>query len=181
MLRTAMAPATRAGGLLLLFGALAAPVWAQPPAPLPPVRVTVTDAQQLTIPGATCTLIRAGSPSGDTALADANGACVFERVQSGTYVVRVELDGFDPFTRDHLVVTAENPVDVAAVLTVAKLSQSVTVTAGKPEDTSVAAGSTPAAGNLEHHVLRKLPLPGAAIDAALPLVPGVLRSSTGEL
>jgi len=176
-----MANATRAGGLLLLLCALPAPVCAQPPTPLPPVRVAVTDAQQLTIPGATCTLIRAGSPSGDTAIADGNGACVFDRVQPGTYIVRVELDGFDPYTREHVVVNAENPVDLAAVLTVAKLAQSVTVTAAKPEDTSVAAGSTPAAGNLEHHVLRRLPLPGAAIDAALPLVPGVLRSSTGEL
>jgi len=89
MLRSAKRYTARAGGLLLLLGALATPVCAQPPAPLPPVRVTVTDAQQLTIPGAACTLIRAGSPGGDTAIADANGACVFDKVQPGTYIVRV--------------------------------------------------------------------------------------------
>jgi hypothetical protein len=180
MIRSATHSAARAGGLLLLFGALAAPVCAQPASPLPSIRVTVTDAQQLAIPGATCILIRSGAPSGETTVANGNGACVFAGVQPGTYVVRVELDGFDPFTRDHVAVTAE-PVDLAAVLSVAKLAQSVTVTGTKPEDTTVTAGSSPPAANIEHHILRKLPLPGAALDAALPLVPGVLRSSTGEL
>src|SRR5262249_48098867 len=143
MLRPAMYHAARAGGLLLFWGALAVSVCAQAPSALPFVRVTVTDAQQLTIPGATCTLIRAGSPSGDSTVADENGACLFARVQPGTYVVRVELDGFDPFTRERLVVDAEHPADLAAVLTVARLAQSVTVSAAKPEDTTVAAGSTP--------------------------------------
>src|SRR5262249_1594588 len=141
----------------------------------------VTDAQQFAIPGASCTLIRAGAPSGDTIVADENGACIFGKVQPGTYVVRVELDGFEVFTREHFGVNADTPADLAAVLTVAKVAQSVTVSAAKPDDTTVAAGSTPPAANIEHHVLRRLPLPGAALDAALPLVPGVLRSATGEL
>jgi hypothetical protein len=173
--------AARAGWLLLLLGALGVPVRAQPESPLPSLRVSVTDAQQLPIPGATCTLIPAGAPSGDAVVADQSGVCTFARVQPGIYVVRVELDGFDPFTRERLVISPDAPADVAAVLTVGKLAQNVTVTAAAPEDTTVAAGSTPPAGNLEHSVLRKLPLPGAALDAALPLVPGVLRSSTGEL
>jgi TonB-dependent receptor-like protein/carboxypeptidase family protein len=172
--------AARAGWLVLLLGALGVPVRAQSDSPLPSVRVGVTDAQQLPIPGATCTLIPAGAPSGDALVADQSGVCVFTKVQPGIYVVRVELEGFDPFTRERLVISPDAPAEVTAVLTVAKLAQNVTVTAA-PEDTTIAAGSTPPAGNLEHNVLRKLPLPGAALDAALPLVPGVLRSSTGEL
>src|SRR5262245_45306237 len=127
MLRFALDSAARAGGLLLLYGALAAPLRAQAPSPLPSVRITVTDAQQLAIPGATCTLIRAGSPSGETTVADDKGACVFDRVQPGTYVVRVELDGFDPFTRERVAVSAETPAELAAILTVARLAQNVTV------------------------------------------------------
>jgi hypothetical protein len=176
-----MAWAARAGRLFLLVGAVAAPVRAQTPVPFPSLRITVTDAQQLAIPGATCTLIPAGAPKGDAVVADQSGTCTFANVQPGIYVARVELDGFDPFTRERLVISPDGPAELAAVLSVAKLAQSVTVTGAAAEDTTVAAGSTPPAGNLEHNVLRKLPLPGAAIDAALPLVPGVLRSSTGEL
>src|SRR5579872_4775699 len=181
MQRSALRHAPLAGGWLLLLGALAVPVSAQSPAPPPAVHITVTDAQQLAIPGATCTLISAGAPNGDSVAADEHGVCVFPNVQPGTYVVRVELDGFDPFTRERVVVAPEGVIDVAAVLTVAKLAQNVTVTAAGAQDATVAAGSTPPAGSIDHRVLRRLPLPSAAIDAALPLVPGVLRSSTGEL
>jgi hypothetical protein len=172
--------ATRAGGLLLLWGALAGSVYAQQITPSS-VRVVVTDAQQLGIPGATCTLIAAGSPTGDAVAANEHGACVFAIVPPGTYVVRVELDGFEPVTKTNVIVRQGASADLAVVLTVARVSQSVTVTAAAQSDASVAAGSAPPAANLERNVLKKLPLPGAAVDAALPLVPGVLRSSTGEL
>src|SRR5437899_1475411 len=156
MLKSAMLCAARAGGAFLSCVALASSVWAQPPGPLPSLRVIVTDAQQLAIPGATCTLIPAGSPNGATLVADEHGACVFPKIPSGTYVLRVELDGFDPFRREHVTLTGEGPTDLAAVLSVAKLSQNVTVKAAQPEDTTVAAGSTPPAGHIEHHVLPKL-------------------------
>ena len=122
---------------------------------------------------------RAGSASGDGGR-EQHGACVFATVQPGTYVVRVELDGFDPVTRTNVIVTPEANEELAVVLAVAHVSQSVTVTGAARTDTSVAAGSVPAAANIDHNILRKLPMPSAAIDAALPLVPGVLRSSTGE-
>jgi len=172
-------PLARAGWVLLF--ALAAPVYGQAPAPLPSLHITVADAQQLAIPGATCTLIPAGAPSGNAIVADEHGACDFANVQPGTYVVRVELDGFEPFSRAHFVITGDAKIDLPVVLTVARMAQSVTVTAASPVDTSIHAGAVPPAANIEHRVLRKLPLPGAALDAALPLVPGVLRSSTGEL
>lgn len=181
MVSSAMTAATRAGGLLLLLGVLAVPVRAQPPAPLPTLHVTVTDAQQLAIPGATCTLIPAGSPTGEVLIADERGGCAFANVQPGTYVLRVELDGFEPFHHARFVIAPDAKIELPVVLSVARMAQSVTVTAATPLDTSVSAGAVPAAGNIEHNVLRKLPLPGAALDAALPLVPGVLRSSTGEL
>src|SRR5262249_59778776 len=42
-------------------------------------------------------------------------------------------------------------------------------------------GSRRPAANIAHRVFRRLPRATAALDAALPLVPGVLRSATGEL
>lgn len=165
---------------LLLLGVAVQPAHAQQDGLRPSIRLSVTDTQQLAIPGATCTLIAAGAPNGDTVVADDKGVCLFASVQPGTYVVRVDLDGFEPFARASLVIKDE-PVDLIAALAVAKMSQSVTVTAARATDTSVSAGAAPPAGTIEHRVLRRLPLASAALDAALPLVPGVLRSSTGEL
>src|SRR6266852_4341177 len=90
----------------LMWGVSVLPAPAQQVARLPSVHVTITDAQQLAIPGATCTLIAAGSPTGGTVVSDEHGACDFGAVRPGTYVVRVELDGFEPFSRAHLVLNA---------------------------------------------------------------------------
>jgi hypothetical protein len=149
------------------------------------LRVTATDSQKLALPGATCTAILAGAPKGESVVSDGDGVCTFINLQPGTYVVRVALDGFEPFARVHVVVPpasseTDEPVALTAMLSVAKLAQSVTVTASR-SDASVQAGAAPAAATIDRAVLRRLPLATAAIDAALPLVPGVLRSSTGEL
>src|SRR4051794_17629805 len=110
--------------VLLLVCAGVAPARAQQDAARPALRLSVTDAQQLAIPGATCTLIAAGAPSGDTVVADEHGSCAFAAVQPGIYVVRVELDGFEPFSRANLTLAAE-PVDLPVVLTVARMTQTV--------------------------------------------------------
>jgi hypothetical protein len=181
MPRPATHVAAWTGGLFLLLGALAAPVCAQQATSPSSVHITVSDAQQLPIPGATCSLTAAGAKNGETVVADERGECDFAAVGHGTYFVRVELDGFEPFARANFAIVEGQSASLPVVLTVAKLAQSVTVTAAGASDTSVSAGAVPPAGNLEHNVLRKLPLPVAALDAALPLVPGVLRSTTGEL
>ncbi len=157
MPRPAICAAARAGNLFLLMGALAVPVCAQQTPSLPSVRVVVTDAQKLAIPGATCTLIAAGSPNGDAVVANEHGACVFATVQPGTYVVRVELDGFDPVTRTDVIVAPEANEDLLVVLGVAHVSQSVTVTGASKTDTSVAAGSVPPSANMDRSVLKRLP------------------------
>jgi hypothetical protein len=163
------------------MGALAAPVCAQQAPSVSSVHLTISDDQQLPIPGATCSLVAAGAKDGDSVIADERGTCDFATVRPGTYVVRVELDGFEPFVRANVVIAGGQSASLPVVLTVAKLAQSVTVTAAGAADTSVSAGSVPPAGHLEQEILRKLPLPTSTLDAALPLVPGVLRSSTGEL
>src|SRR5262245_53801613 len=92
--------------VVLLWGVSVLQAPAQETTSLPSVHVTVTDAQQLAIPGATCTLIRAGSPTGDTAVSDEHGGCDFRSVRPGTYVIRVELDGFEPFSRSHIILSS---------------------------------------------------------------------------
>ena len=45
----------------------------------------------------------------------------------------------------------------------------------------MAAGSNTPTGNVKRETLRPLPLAAARIDEALPLIPGVIRSTKGEL
>src|SRR5207302_1108045 len=57
----------------------------------------------------------------------------------------------------------------------------VTIAAPADEATNVQAGASMAAGILKRDSLQRLPLPTARVDQALPLIPGVVRSSTGEI
>src|SRR5947209_4011527 len=61
------------------------------------------------------------------------------------------------------------------------MAESVTVAATAAEATSVEAGASTPAGNLKRQALQRLPLAAARVDEALPLIPGVVRSSTGEI
>ncbi len=64
---------------------------------------------------------------------------------------------------------------------VGTVSGSVTVSAPSEEATNVQAGASTAAGILQRQSLQRLPLAAARVDQALPLIPGVVRSSTGEI
>src|SRR5437879_11023511 len=70
---------------------------------------------------------------------------------------------------------------VQCPLTFASGSESVTVAAPADEATNVQAGASTAAGILQRQSLQRLPLAAARVDQALPLIPGVVRSSTGEI
>src|SRR5437879_4828153 len=70
---------------------------------------------------------------------------------------------------------------VQCPLTFASGSESVTVAAPADEATNVQAGASTAAGILQRQSLQRLPLAAARVDQVLPLIPGVVRSSTGEI
>ncbi len=158
---------------------------AQQPAPaaagVTGLRVTVIDGQQYPVPGASCVLIAPSREAVASAVTDDHGVVLFETVGPGPYTVRVELDGFNPFIRADLRVPAGTVVDVGAELVPAAVAQNVVVTGLGRFDTSVAAGSAVPTGSISRRVLQRLPLATASVEEALPLVPGVLRSATGEL
>jgi hypothetical protein len=151
------------------------------------LRVRVTDAQQLALPGAACSLIvpsqanppRANEPV--TVTTDERGVALFENVSPGAYTLRIELDGFEPFVRSGLVISSGPTTDQEVVLGLARMTQSVTVAAPVTEDASVSAGSAPPAATIDRRTLQRLPLATRSVKEALPLVPGVVRSDTGEL
>jgi hypothetical protein len=146
------------------------------------VRVRVTDPQQLAMPGAWCVL--ATSPKDDAvpiaqAAASADGLAVFD-VREGTYWVRVTIDGFAPYSSAPIAVPPSAVVDVAARLAPAPMAERVTVSAADAGESPVAGATRPAA-TLRRSVLMRLPIALGDIEDALPLVPGVIRSATGEI
>jgi hypothetical protein len=148
------------------------------------LRVTVEDAQQRAVPGATCALLRSADSTSaiSNATADEQGMCDFPAtLRPDTYMLRVVADGFEPLTKADVVVKEGTHAEVSVRLAVAAVSESVTISTPNEEATSVGAGSSTPAASLRRESLLRLPLATARVDEALPLVPGVVRSSRGEI
>src|SRR6266404_4806075 len=148
------------------------------------LRVLVTDAQQREVAGAVCSLSPANNnaKASITASTDELGVAKFpDTVIPGNYTLRVESPGFETFNRTDVVVKGSGITDIAVSLMVGTVSGNVTVSAPSEAATNVQAGASTAAVILQRQILQRLPLAAARVDQALPLIPGVVRSSTGEI
>jgi hypothetical protein len=146
------------------------------------LRVVVTDEQNHSLPGATCSLINpADSKVIATAATNQEGVATFTAVPSGPYTLRVEKSGFEPFIQNDVVVKDGSATDLKVSMAVGSVAANVTVQSPGEEVTSVDAGASTASGNIARKSLQRLPLATARVDEALPLIPGVVRSSTGEI
>ena len=144
--------------------------------------IRVVDAQDLEIPGAVCSLTPTdGSSPTAKQTTDDHGSAALKGIAPGDYTVRVEMQGFEPFIRAHVVIGVGDPTQIVAVLELAGVMQDTSVVAPAASDAGVQAGSAPAQATLSRSVMQRLPLGSATSRDALPLVPGVLRSTTGEL
>ncbi|HVS20631.1 MAG TPA: TonB-dependent receptor, partial [Pyrinomonadaceae bacterium] len=99
----------------------------------------------------------------------------------GTYTLHIIKEGFELFNRTNVSVSDNSESELVVVLAIPAVTETVSVAAPAEASTSVAAGSTLAAGSVKRETLRSLPLATARIDEALPLIPGVIRSAKGEL
>ena len=147
------------------------------------VRVVVMDAQGRPIADATCSLLHTAAPGvvAPSAMTDDQGAAVFQNIAPGVYTLRIEAKGFETLIRNDLVVRNDEPSEIKSVLSVASLAANVTIATPIAEAATVVAGASTPQGNLRGKALERLPLAAARIDEALPLIPGVLRSTTGEI
>jgi len=153
----------------------------QPPSGI--LRVTVIDAQKHLLRGVSCSLLRSDQPTAAvaTATTDDQGVAVFASIPPGSYILRVAGTGFETFTRADVLVKDDATSDINVVLGVASVAESVTVESPSETATTVEAGASTTTGNLQRQAMQRLPLATARIDEALPLIPGVVRSSTGEI
>jgi hypothetical protein len=148
------------------------------------LRVLVADSQQRPVGGALCSLI----PANNNALAaasastDERGVAKFPATLiPGNYTLRIESPGFETINQHDLIVKDGETTEVSVSLKIAAVTANVTIAAPSDEATNVQAGASTAAGILQRQSLQRLPLAAARVDQALPLIPGVVRSSTGEI
>ncbi|MDQ2936836.1 MAG: carboxypeptidase regulatory-like domain-containing protein [Acidobacteriota bacterium] len=146
------------------------------------LQVTVIDPDQHFLRGVTCSLFRPTAPPKVVATAVTNdqGVAIFASLTPGLYTLRVEVSGFEPFKGD-VVIEDKSSSEIRVALPLASVAESVTVESPNEEATGVEAGASTASGSLQRKLLQRLPLVTARIDEALPLIPGVVRSSTGEI
>ncbi|PYS41883.1 MAG: hypothetical protein DMF71_10415, partial [Acidobacteria bacterium] len=148
------------------------------------LRLLVTDIQQRALAGAFCSLRGPGDNPrvAANATTDEQGIAAFPATLApGKYKLRVEGHGFETYNQNDVVIRDGAVTELEVSLMIASVSESVTVAAPANEATNVQAGASTAAGILQRQSLQRLPLASARIDQALPLVPGVVRSSTGEI
>jgi len=161
------------GWMLLLF---CLPGWTQQTST---VQVVVKDVKAAGISGVTIQVTPSGAnaPSVKTKT-NAVGQASISNLASGLYAIQALKKGFYPATQ-MVQVAAPAPVQISFQLSVAQTkTQTVTVTA-QPVN-PVSTGARPPA-QIQGTTLKRLPVPGEEITDALPLVPGIVRTSDGRI
>ena len=102
-------------------------VWAQS-STTATVRGTVQDPSGGVLPGATVTMVNAGTKATQTAVADERGQFLFGALFPGTYDVRVELSGFKTYEQKGMSLSPSENRGLDVRLDVGNQTETVTVT-----------------------------------------------------
>jgi len=142
------------------------------------LRVTATDESDKPVAGAVVEAKLKGSIKA-TAVTNEKGEAEFATLDAGTYEIAVSKESFEPLTQSDVVVTAGTPIEVKfTMIPKLQLKDEVNVQAGA--DTSLEKSASPAA-ELRPATVKNVPSRPATVKDTLPLVPGVVRSSEGEI
>jgi len=142
------------------------------------VTVAGQQGQAGAVPGVLVKLTGGSSGSDSlSATTDAEGRFRFAQLSLGTYTIEMFLDGFKPFT-ESIVLTKEDVKIENISLELEKVVQKIEVQENNPAVSSESANSSATITSLQ---LTALPLAEQKFKAALPLVPGVVRTMDGKL
>src|SRR4051812_38280460 len=119
--------------VLIATLAIAAPVFAQPDAPVATVSGVVRDSSGGEVPGVIVRIVAEGSGAAVEAVTDAGGRYQSPVLVPGPYRVEIVLDGFAPALRQ-VTVAADRAVTSDVSLNPARLSEGVVVTARRVEE-----------------------------------------------
>ncbi len=149
---------------------------------LPPtqnLRGEVLDQKNVPIPDTLCTLTSRVLPSeGLTVSADLKGKFEFPGLQPGEYSLLCAAPGFEPLKRDLGLNGALLPEIQMILPPEVVLHQKVEV---KEQAPTLSPGQTPPSAKLGVAQLADLPLAEQKFNAALPYLPGVVRTPDGKI
>lgn len=112
-----------------------------------------------------------------SALSDGEGHYQFDHLGAGTYQLEAHVEGFQPFMKT--VLLGRNEVHVEnVVLHIERVVQQVEV---HDKATAVSTQEVPSTATINSQEITNLPLAEQKFKAALPIVPGVVRTQEGKL
>jgi outer membrane receptor protein involved in Fe transport len=105
---------------------------------------TVKDAQGGVLPGVTVTVTSPALIGQRTAATESDGRYLITNLPSGAYTVKFDLQGFQPYIRQNIVVTQGSTLTVDSTLELASVAENVTVTGDSPmvDTTTTKVGAT---------------------------------------
>ncbi|MPY86592.1 MAG: TonB-dependent receptor plug domain-containing protein [Luteitalea sp.] len=135
------------------------------------VRGTVTDASGAVLPGVTVTITNSGTRDTRTAITDDRGGYLFSALFSGTYELRVELEGFRAFERTSIALSPNDTRGLDVTLDVGSLTEVISVTSAI-EIVQTETGARE--GLIKAEQIENLSLVGRSSLELLRILPGVV-------
>jgi hypothetical protein len=129
----------------------------------------ITDDQGGALPGVTVTLTGPAVMGAPTAVSGATGIYRFPGVNTGTYNLKFDLAGFAPLVRQGIVVPVRQTVTVDAVMKLASLQETVTVSGSSP---TVDVENTKVGARLSQEILTNVPT-SRTIFGSTTVLPGM--------
>lgn len=137
----------------------------------------VTDTTSAVVPGATVTVTNSATGLQRTATTDVEGRFNFPQLPPGTYLVKVEAEGFDSQEVDNVISGLGQKQTVNVTLKVAQSKVTVEVTGQAP---LVNPGNANTSTTLNAPALENLPNPGGDLTYPLQFAPGALMNTAGS-
>jgi hypothetical protein len=132
---------------------------------------TVTDAQKAVLPGVTVTVTNEETGLMREAVTDGTGRYVIPQLLPGPYAIKAELSGFQPMTRNNMVVRVGEELTVPLSLSLAGVTETLVVSAEAPlvESTSNRIGT-----NITSSEIDALPSANRSQFSLMQTIPGLV-------
>jgi hypothetical protein len=138
---------------------------------------TVRDTSGGALPGATVTLVNAGTAFTRTVTTDSSGEFTAPLMPTGNYNISAELGGFRKVTHSNVHVGVDQKVRVDVKMELGQLAEAVTVQAETP---LVQTSSSDLSTTVDEEQIKTLPLNGRNFVSLTRTIPGVLRGVPGS-
>lgn len=143
------------------------------------IRVTALDESDKPVAGVLVEVTLKGTVVG-TNTTNEKGEVEFAKLAPGTYEVSVSKETFEPLTESEVALTAAAPVEIRFTMIPKVQLKDVVVNIQAGTETPIEKGASPAA-QLDRTQVKNIPSKPATVKDTLPLVPGVVRSTEGEI